>query len=60
MLSRKLTNPVFTNVAFGVGLNSATGVRPPQYSKPVFPLRLSKCEITQTVLDKREFAQKIA
>ena len=58
MLSRELTNPVFTNVAFGVSLTYNHWRKIPQYSQPAFPLRLGKCEIAQTGLGKCEFAQK--
>ena len=58
MLSRELTNSVFTNVAIGVSLTCSHWCKTPQYSPPVFLLRLGKCEITQTGLGKCEFAQK--
>ena len=57
MLSRELTNPVFTNVTLGVSPTYNHWRKTPQYLLPVFPLRLGKCEITQTGLGKCEFAQ---
>ena len=47
MLSRELTNPVFTNVTLGVSLTYSHWRKTPQYSPPVFPLRLGKCEFAQ-------------
>ena len=58
MLSRELTNSVFTNIALGVSLIYSHWLKTSQYSPPVFPLRLGKGEITQTGLGKCKFAQK--
>ena len=54
-LSRELSNTALTNVAFGVSLTYSHWRKTPQYPQPVFPLRLGKCEIAQTGLDKSEF-----
>ena len=58
MLSRKLANPVFTNVAFSVSHTFSHWRKIQKYSQPVFPPLLGKCEIAQTGLNKCEFAQK--